>query len=107
MIPSDLEERKEELQTAEPMAKTAREERDKINSKVANLKNERNTAQKEARQLFERANEIREQLIAEGGLKIQTQSGQRTNYLRNYNPWKINSKQVLELTRLKRNSSMK
>ena len=69
MIPSDLEERKEELQTAEPMAKTAREERDKINSKVANLKNERNTAQKEARQLFERANEIREQLIAEGGLK--------------------------------------
>ena len=69
MIPSDLEERKEELQTAEPMAKTAREERDKINSKVANLKNERNTAQKEARQLFERGNEIREQLIAEGGLK--------------------------------------
>ena len=69
MIPSDLEERKEELQNAEPKAKLAREERDKINAKVANLKNERNSAQKEARELFERANEIREQLIAEGGMK--------------------------------------
>tara|TARA_B100000131_G_scaffold242734_1_gene235298 strand:+ start:823 stop:1677 length:855 start_codon:yes stop_codon:yes gene_type:complete len=69
IIPDDLEERKEELIDAEPKAKSAREERDKINSKVANLKNERNSAQKEARELFERANEIREQLIAEGGMK--------------------------------------
>ncbi len=45
IIPDGLEERKEELQNAEPKAKTAREERDKINSKVANLKNERNAAQ--------------------------------------------------------------
>ena len=69
IIPDGLEERKEELQTAEPKAKAAREERDKINAKVANLKNERNSAQKEARELFERSNEIREQLIAEGGMK--------------------------------------
>ena len=69
MIPSDLEDRKEELQNAEPKAKSAREERDKVNSKVANLKSERNSAQKEARELFEKANEIREQLIAEGGMK--------------------------------------
>jgi len=69
LIPDDLKERKEELLNAEPKAKSAREERDKVNTKVANLKNERNTAQKEARELFERANEIREQLIAEGGMK--------------------------------------
>ena len=69
MIPSDLEDRKEELQNAEPKAKSAREERDKVNSKVANLKSERNAAQKEARELFEKANEIREQLISEGGMR--------------------------------------
>ena len=69
IIPEDLEERKEELIDAEPKAKSAREERDKINSKVANLKHERNSAQKEARELFDRANEIREQVIAEGGMK--------------------------------------
>ena len=69
IIPEDLDQRKEELLNAEPKAKSAREERDKINAKVANLKNERNSAQREARELFERANEIREQLIAEGGMK--------------------------------------
>lgn len=69
MIPEDLDQRKEELLNAEPKAKSAREARDKINSKVANLKNERNTAQKDARELFERANDIREQLIGEGGMK--------------------------------------
>mgnify|MGYP001432073071 FL=1 len=69
IIPEDLENRKEELQNAEPKAKSAREERDKLNAKVANLKSERNTAQREARELFERANEIREQLILEGGIK--------------------------------------
>ena len=69
IIPDDLQERKSELQDAEPKAKSARQERDSINSKVANLKHERNSAQKDARALFERANEIREQLIAEGGMK--------------------------------------
>ena len=69
IIPDDLEERKIELSEAEPKAKFAREERDSINSKVAGLKHERNSSQKEARALFERSNQIREQLISEGGMK--------------------------------------
>ena len=69
LIPDDLEARKLELAEAEPLAKSAREERDGINSKVANLKTERNEAQKKARALFERSNEIREQLMADGGMK--------------------------------------
>jgi len=69
IIPEDLEERKVELSEAEPKAKSAREERDSINSKVAGLKHERNSSQKEARALFERSNIIREQLISEGGMK--------------------------------------
>ena len=69
IIPEDLEERKVELSEAEPKAKSAREERDSINSKVAGLKHERNSSQKEARALFERSNQIREQLISEGGMK--------------------------------------
>lgn len=69
IIPEDLEERKMELSEAEPKAKSAREERDSINSKVAGLKHERNSSQKEARALFERSNQIREQLISEGGMK--------------------------------------
>lgn len=69
IIPDDLEERKVELSEAEPKAKSAREERDSINTKVAGLKHERNKAQKEARALFERSNQIREQLISEGGMK--------------------------------------
>mgnify|MGYP001599559880 FL=1 len=69
IIPDDLEARKVELAEAEPKAKSARANRDEINLKVANLKGERNAAQKEARALFERSNEIREQLIQEGGMK--------------------------------------
>ena len=48
LIPSDLEARKVELAEAEPLAKSAREDRDGINSKVAGLKSERNDAQKKA-----------------------------------------------------------
>ena len=69
MIPTDLEIHKNEQLEAEPLAKTARDERDKINAKVANLKRERNDAQKKARALFEKANEIREGLMSEGGIK--------------------------------------
>ena len=69
LIPSDLEARKVELAEAEPLAKSAREDRDGINSKVAGLKSERNEAQKKARALFEKSNEIREQLISEGSIK--------------------------------------
>jgi len=69
LIPTDLEARKTELAEAEPAARSARKERDEINSKVAGLKKERNDAQKKARSLFERANEIREGLIEAGGIK--------------------------------------
>ena len=69
LIPDDLHERRGELSEAEPKAKSAREERDTINSKVASLKHERNDAQKKARALFEQSNAIREQLISEGGMK--------------------------------------
>ena len=69
LIPTDLDLHKNEQLEAEPLAKTAREERDKINAKVANLKRERNDAQKKARTLFEKANEIRESLMSEGGIK--------------------------------------
>ncbi len=69
MIPNELEMRKSELIESEPLAKIAREERDNINSKVANLKKERNNAQKKARELFENANMIRGKLMEEGGIK--------------------------------------
>ena len=58
MIPNDLQAHKEEQLEAEPLAKSARDERDKINAKVKGLKQERNTSQKKARTLFEKANEI-------------------------------------------------
>jgi uncharacterized coiled-coil DUF342 family protein len=69
LIPDELDARKNEQHEAEPLAKSAREERDNINSKVASLKNERNTSQKKAGDLFEKANNIREQIFAEGGIK--------------------------------------
>lgn len=69
LIPTDLEARKTELAEAEPAARSARKERDEINVKVAGLKKERNDAQKKARALFEKANEIREGLIEAGGIK--------------------------------------
>ncbi|HIF46190.1 MAG TPA: hypothetical protein EYQ73_05275 [Candidatus Poseidoniales archaeon] len=69
LIPNDLESRRTEQAEAEPLAKAAREKRDKINTQVANLKKERNESQKAARALFEQANEIREVLMAEGGIK--------------------------------------
>lgn len=69
LIPEDLDQRRIELMDAEPKAKNAREERNTINTKVANLKKERNDAQKQARVLFEKSNEIRAKLIEEGGFK--------------------------------------
>ena len=69
MIPNDLQAHKEEQLEAEPLAKSARDERDKINEKVKGLKQERNISQKKARALFEKANDIREELIATGGMK--------------------------------------
>ena len=61
MIPNDLQAHKEEQLEAEPLAKSARDERDKINAKVKGLKQERNASQKKARALFEKANDIREE----------------------------------------------
>lgn len=69
IIPEDLEQRRIELRDAEPKAKTAREERNSLNSKVANLKKERDGSQKKARALFEESNEIKAKLIEEGGFK--------------------------------------
>lgn len=69
LIPEDLDARRTELAEAEPAARSARKERDDINKKVAGLKKERNDAQKKARALFEKANEIREGLMAAGGIK--------------------------------------
>tara|TARA_B100000609_G_scaffold44372_1_gene34026 strand:+ start:640 stop:1473 length:834 start_codon:yes stop_codon:yes gene_type:complete len=69
IIPEDLDQRRVELMDAEPKAKSAREERNLLNNKVANLKKERDDAQKKARALFEESNDIRAKLIEEGGFK--------------------------------------
>ena len=69
IIPEDLDQRRVELLDAEPKAKSAREERNLLNSKVANLKKERDDAQKKARALFEESNDMRAKLIEEGGFK--------------------------------------
>ena len=69
VIPEQLDARQEELQAAEPLARAAKEKRDGVNAKVANLKKERSDAQTKARALFKRAGELREKLQASGGIK--------------------------------------
>ena len=69
VIPEQLDARQEELQAAEPLARAAKEKRDGVNSKVANLKKERSDAQTKARALFKRAGELRDKLQASGGIK--------------------------------------
>ena len=69
VIPEQLDARQEELAAAEPLAKAAKEQRDSVNSKVAGLKKERNESQKEAKELFLKARELREKLESEGGIK--------------------------------------
>jgi uncharacterized coiled-coil DUF342 family protein len=69
VIPEQLDARQEELQAAEPLARAAKDKRDGINAKVASLKRERSEAQKQARPLFKRAGELRDQLQAAGGIK--------------------------------------
>ena len=69
VIPEQLDARQEELLAAEPLARAAKEKRDDINSKVANLKRERADAQTKARALFKRAGELRDKLQASGGIK--------------------------------------
>ena len=69
VIPEQLDARQEELVAAEPLARAAKEKRDGINAKVANLKRERAEAQTKARTLFKRAGELRDKLQASGGIK--------------------------------------
>ena len=69
VIPEQLDARQEELLAAEPLARAAKEKRDGINTKVANLKKERADAQTKARALFKRAGALRDQLQASGGIK--------------------------------------
>ncbi len=69
VIPEQLDARQDELVAAEPLARAAKEKRDGINAKVANLKRERSEAQNEARALFKRAGELRDKLQAAGGIK--------------------------------------
>lgn len=68
-IPEQLEASKSDLEKSEPLAKAARLEVDKINSKVAKLKGERNAAQTKAKQLFQKSSELWEQISESGGVK--------------------------------------
>tara|TARA_Y100000768_G_C23920837_1_gene654862 strand:+ start:69 stop:914 length:846 start_codon:yes stop_codon:yes gene_type:complete len=68
-IPEQLDARKDELRAAEPLARSAKEQRDSVNDKVANLKKERNTAREKAKTLFQQANDIRNTIALEGGVK--------------------------------------
>jgi len=68
-IPKELEASTSDLQKSEPLAKAARIERDKINSKVSKLKSERDTSQQKAKVLFENSNKIYNELLDSGGIK--------------------------------------
>mgnify|MGYP001342481506 CR=1 FL=1 len=69
-IPEQLDARQEELRAAEPLARGAKEQRDALNAKVANLKKERNEARKVAQKLFNEAGDLRENLSSAGGVKV-------------------------------------
>ena len=69
-IPEQLDARLEELRAAEPLARGAKEQRDALNAKVANLKKERNNAHKVAQNLFKEAGELRDNLSSSGGVKV-------------------------------------
>ena len=66
LIPGELEACKGHQIEAESMARSARKSRDDINEKVASLKKERNNAQKEAKNLFEQAGNLRQAMVDEG-----------------------------------------
>tara|TARA_Y100000766_G_scaffold268551_1_gene264740 strand:- start:5663 stop:6505 length:843 start_codon:yes stop_codon:yes gene_type:complete len=69
-IPEQLDARQEELRAAEPLARGAKEQRDAVNAKVANLKKERNEARKIAQKLFEEAGTLRDNISSSGGVKV-------------------------------------
>ena len=69
-IPEQLDARQEELRAAEPLARGAKEQRDALNAKVANLKKERNEARKVAQKMFKEAGDLRDSLSSSGGVKV-------------------------------------
>ena len=68
-LPSIIDERQKELDTAEPLAKKARVVRDEINAKVSKLKAERNDCTAKAQVQRKLANDLRATLESEGKLK--------------------------------------
>ena len=68
-IPEQLDARQEELRAAEPLARSAKEQRDGINAKVANLKKERNTSRLAAQKLFQEGGELRDKISSSGGVQ--------------------------------------
>ena len=69
LIPSELEQAQALQMEADQNSRNAKQSRDEINQKVANLKKERNHAQNEAKQLFEEAAKARDELIEKGEMK--------------------------------------
>jgi len=68
-IPDQLEASKSDLEKSEPLAKAARLEVDKINSKVAKLKGERDAAQGKAKLLFQKSSDLWEDISESGGIR--------------------------------------
>ena len=68
-IPEQLDARQEELRAAEPLARSAKEQRDGINAKVANLKKERNASRMTAQKLYQEGGELREKISSSGGVQ--------------------------------------
>lgn len=66
-IPEQLDAKIDEKTTAEDIAREAKLQRDELNEKVARIKASRNNAQAKAKQLFERASTLREQIDDAGG----------------------------------------
>ncbi len=69
LIPSQLEQVQILQMEAEKNSRSAKQSRDEINQKVANLKKERNQAQNEAKLLFDEASKTRNELVEKGEMK--------------------------------------
>ena len=107
LIPSELEQAQALQMEAEQNSRNAKQSRDEINQKVANLKKERNHAQNEAKQLFEQSSKARDELIEKGEMKIPNLSGRKINFPIKSKELKKKSKQLAGTTKQKRNLSMK
>jgi len=68
-IPEQLDARQDELRAAEPLARSAKEQRDGINAKVANLKKERNASRMTAQKLYQEGGELRDKISSSGGVQ--------------------------------------